>query len=401
MKVFCQFSLVFLLTSITSACSIFFGDSGMFRSRGKDYLASGPIKPIAVPDDMQVTSLEELYVVPKLEVKDEFGDPMTLDDYDVPRPKPYSVDKSGVAVKIQSQLGNRWIFLNASTAQVWPQTQSFLSENGILVTHSDASKGVIETEWVRFKADLDNQSRFRIEIKKGIHPDTTEVHVRQVQLPVSEQASTEIVWPDASDNPEREKYIVDQLANSLAANVDNKAASLMGQNVGGEERVTFASVGNEPRLNIRMPWNRAYASLAASLKSETFQFWDQDGDKKVFYLNYQSKEAESKSWISKLAFWSDDEDDEIVENQSKAPYSLEQVLHHLDDSPQVKEIFEGIEGVDYGQALSGAAGFLVLVETTVVDGEEVQGVIVRDYRGQKVPAKLSKDMLRLVRSNLI
>lgn len=402
MSLFLRLFLVTSLLSLTSACSIFFGDSGVFRSRGKDYLHSGPIKPIEVPEGISVTSLEELYVVPSVEVRDEFGDRVELGEYEVPRPKPITTDRSGVAVKIQSQLGRRWIFLNASTAQVWPQTQSFLSEYDVDVSRSDASKGIIETGWIQFKVDLTMQSRFRIEIAKGIHPDTTEVHVRQVQLPLGATLPEDFSWPESSDDPEREKFIVDQLANALAANVDNKAASLMGQNVGGKDRVDYASVNNEPQLKIRLPWERAYASISASVKNDaSFSFWDQDGDRQLLYVGYKPQAHEKKSWFSKLAFWSsDDEADAEAEAKEKAGVSLEQLVSSLEDKPEVRRVFENMAGVGFGQD-PGGKGYLLVVQTTMEDGEEVQGVIVRDYRGQKIPARLSKDMLRLLRSNLI
>lgn len=395
-----SFSVLGLLL-LTTSCSTFFGDSGVFRSRGKDYLQSGPIKPVAVPGDMQVTSLEELYYVPPVVVEDEFGDRLELGDYEVPRPRPFTTDKSGIAVKIQSQLERRWIFLNASTSQVWPQTQSFLSSNGFDVEHSDANRGIIETGWMQFKNDPTTKSRFRIEIEKGIHPETTEVHVRQVELPMSEEPAADFVWPEVSTNAEREKFVVDNLAQALAANVDNKAASLMGQNVGGRDRIQYGSYKNEPQLQIRLPWQRAYASLAASVKSDNFDYWDQDGDRRLFYLDYRPDAGEKKKgFFRKLAFWSSDDEGE-GNGKSKAPYSLEEILKQLDDKPAVRNLFGDMPGVNFGEGLPNGKGYLLVVQTSMEDGEEVQGVIVRDFRGRKLPAKESKEVLRQLRSNLI
>lgn len=390
------------LVLMTTSCSMFFGDSGVFRSRGKDYLGSGPIKPVEVPPDMQVTSLEELYYVPAVEVQDEFGDRLELGDYEVPRPRPFTTDKSGVAVKIQSQLERRWIFLNASTSQVWPQTQSFLSSNGFDVEHSDANRGVIETGWMQFKNDPTTKSRFRIEIEKGIHPETTEVRVRQVELPMAEAPVADFSWPEVSDNPEREKFVVDNLAQALAANVDNKAASLMGQNVGGRDRIQYDSVRNEPQLKIRLPWQRAYASIAASVKSETFELWEQDGDRQLFYLDYDpdAGEKKEKGFFSKLAFWRSDDADQ-AKSAAKAPYKLDEVLKQLEDKPSVRRVFGDMPGVNFGEDLPNGKGYLLVVQSSMENGEEVQGIIVRDFRGRMLPPTLSKELLRQLRSNLI
>lgn len=401
MSLFVRFFVIANLAITTAGCSMFFGDSGVFRSRGKDYLSSGPIKPVEVPAEMEVTSLEELYFVPRVEVEDEFGDRLELGDYDVPRPRPFTTDKSGIAVKIQSQLGRRWIFLNASTSQVWPQTQSFLSNSGFDVVHSDANRGIIETGWMQFKNDPTTKSRFRVKIEKGIHPETTEVHVRQIQLPMTEELPADFRWPEASDDQEREKFVVDNLAQSLAGNVDNKAASLMGQNVGGKDRVEYASFKNEPLLKIRLPWERAYASLAASVKTGAFNVWEQDGDRKLIYLDYHpNAEENKKGFFRKLAFWSSD-DEEEKDPAAKAPSAIADLLTNLEDKPSVRRVFGDMPGVGFAESSPQGQGYLLVVQTSMEDGEEVQGIIVRDSRGRKLPPALSKEMLRQIRSNLI
>src|SRR5690606_31917030 len=147
------------------------------------------------------------------------------------------------------------------------------------------------------------------------------------------------------------------LANALAANVDNKAASLMGQNVGGKDRVDYASVNNEPQLVIRLPWQRAYASVSASVKNEasSFSYWDQDGDRQLLYVGYQAQAQKKKGWFRKLAFWRSDDDAE-AEAKEQAGLSLDEVLASLEDKPEVRSVFGNMAGVGFGQNPAGGKG---------------------------------------------
>ncbi len=382
------------LCVVMGGCSTFWGDEGLFRNREKDYQYAGTIKRIDLPDGMRSAPLEPLLVVPAVDVTDEFGDPLSLIAYEVPRPKPIDGEKGDVGVKIQKLGDERWIFLNASTAQVWPQTRSFLSEYEIDVVRSIPEEGLIETDWIMFKNDNETKSRYRITIEKGIHAETSEVHVTHFQLPVAEKPPADFTWPEQSSSPERESWMMDDLAASLAASVDNSAASLMGQNVGNEEKAQFGSEGSEPALKLRLPFVRGWASLLHSSNQGGFVRWDENSDQQVMYVgvDYEAIREDDESILEWLAFWRDD-----GEAHEESKYSMAEVLAHLENSPEVVKRFDKMPGVAYGEPLKDTQGYLLVVSR---EGKYLS-VVIRDYRGRKVPEAQAKKMLRIIRRNLI
>lgn len=389
-KCFPFFSIFFLSVCgvLLSACGTLYGDEGVFRGKSKDYLETAAVKPIEVPEGMTTRSLEPIYGIPDVRPKDEFGDYVSLKEYEVPRPDAINTEKGNVGVKLQKLGDRKWIFLNASTSQVWPRTQNFLSEYGLRVARSNPNIGLIETADVIFKDSPELKSRFRIFIEKGVHPETTEVHIVQVEFPLNDTVAEDYSWPESSQNVERERILLDELANVLAQNVSNNAASLLGQNVGGELKVEFLKNESEPTMRLRLFEERAKATVAHALGREGFYLWEESTNGQLYYVAYNAKyDGDPGMWDRLLGRTID----------KKPRYTMEKVLQHLAPQEEVKQKFSSIDGVDYGKALPKAKGLLVLIDPA----EKGVDVLVRDARGRKLPPQEAKNLLRIIRKNLI
>ncbi len=382
--------IVVLCTFAFAGCSSLFGEGGLFRGKGKDYLRTGTIEVIDVPADMNSRPLENLFVVPDIDPKDEFGDEISLAGYEVPRPEAINVEKGEVGVKIQKLGDNKWIFLNASTSLVWPRTQNFLSQYGFRVANSDPASGIIETDDVVFKDDTERKSRFRIAIEKGIHADTSEIHLTQVEYAINETVPENIQWPKVSTNTARADAILNELAAVLARNIGNNAASLLGQNVGGVAKVEFVRDASEPTMRLRLFEERAKASLAHALEKEGFVLWQEAPKHGIFYAGFAPDEEDG--FFAKLF------GDDVPETPE---YDLTKVLQHLSASADAKRAFAHVPSVQHGPALKDALGLLIVIQPAAQSENQVMDVIVRDIRGEKLPPEYAKQILRLLRKNLI
>lgn len=389
-------SSVALLSTLTflSGCSSLWGDQGTFRARDKDYIRAGAVEPITLPEGVESAPLDPLHIIPEVNAKDEFGDTVDLTEYKVPRPEPLANEDDVVGVKIQKLSGNRWIFLNASTAQVWPQTQSFLSEYSVLPLKSAPEQGLIESDWVNFRDDPSTKSRYKILIEKGIHPDTTEIHVRHVQFPVEASVALDdsFQWPEQSSSPEREAWLLDELAMVLAESVDNSAASLMGQNVGGKTKAQYERVAGEPVVSLRLPYARAWASVSHATSADGFAEYETNSEAGLIYVGFPYFADDKPGFWGSLAFWGDDK-----RAPAESPYSLSDVLAHLSDSRDARAALASVSGAQFGKSLEGAQGYLVLLEQK---GDHVI-VRVRDHRGRRLAAEEAKNILRVLRNRLI
>lgn len=387
-KPFIYVSLIISSLAI-SGCGVFFGEEGVFRGRSSDYLGTGAIKDVSLPEGMTAKETEPAYYIPKVHSLDEFGDEVVLYEYEIPLPEAIASDKDTIGVKIQKLAGERWIFLDAPTSRVWPRAQAFLSEYGISTEKNNAKSGEVITDWLKFKDETDIYSKFKVRIEKGIHPGTTEISVRQVQAETGSEAHTVSEWPNKSQNPEREKWFIDELAAALAEGINDNTASLMGQNVGGEVKVGYGLLNDDPILKLRLPKVRARATVAHALNKEGFLLWEDDVNTGLYYTGYVAPE-ENDRWYSWFVL------DKKVDETPR--YPLEKVLAHLENSADVQSTFAHIAGsVGYGKSLKKAKGYLVVTH----ERDGLVFVVVRDHRGERLPKDTAKGMLRVIRRNLI
>lgn len=360
----------------------------IFRDRSEDYQRAGSIESIAVPEQLNAAPMEALYPIPSVQRADDAFYDITTDGFVIPRPEPMSAEREAAKVKIQKVGSRRWVLAEAPTSQVWPLAQSYLSSIGIDVASSNPASGLIETDWVTFKAQPDLRSRFRVRIEKGVGPDSTEIHVLQRQAATGANPATE--WPQTSDSSEREAWLLDGLANSVAGNINNNAASLLGQSVGGNVKAELFMDGEEPSLRLLLDRDRAWATLAHALTKEGFKVWEENSAEDLFYVQYQD-EQKPRGWLRRLLT------PEPKSATQNAPYSLAKVLAHLASTEKVRKHFAEVQGASFAAPLDDIAGYLVLMQPQ--DNSYV--VTIRAATGARLDLALNKKLLSVMRRNLI
>ena len=370
------FCLLLLAVSLT-AC--------IYTDRSDNYQKASSIKPLEVPGNESLVA-EPLYPIPEIRVRyDAFYD-VVEDGFEVPRPEPLSAEREATKVRIQ-KVGNRqWILLEAPASQVWPLAQSFLSRSGLEVKKSVPSTGLIETHWLSFKSDSESKSQFRIRIEKGVRPETTEIHILHHQAAMNETPSD---WPESSSSNERESWLLQEMANTLAVDIENKAASLLGQSVGGEVKAELLLEGGEPTIRLLLDQERAKATVKYALTKENFLLWGEKSEHGVYYAQFLD-ENEQRNWFVR-AFKG-----KTKYQVKKAPMDLASILSGLNDSASVKQTFAGIPGVAFGNSNPDVGFFILLTKR-----ERDVLVKVRDSRGLSPEPKVQKRLLSVLRRNLI
>lgn len=358
---------------------------GFFNDHSRDYQRAASIKPIVLPEGVKSQTLEPLYPIPKIaEQEINLAD---LGNGSAPRPDPLSKNLEEAKVKIQKVGEDRWILAEAPSGQIWPLTQSFLAEFGIGLAKTQASIGLVETNWIEFKDDATQKHRFRIRIEQGVHPDTTEVHILEQQVGKS-SATVDVPWPNESTNPARETWLVDSLANSLALGISNRAASLLGQTVGGEVKSGLKFHKGEPAMVMRLSLERAKASLSRALSNEGFVKWGQSDDGLLYLEGYVDQDS-PPGWFART----------LLRRKSTAnanpPVPWHLAAQHLDEVYSAD--FSGLSGVAFGPANKKAKGYWVRL---LPQGDE-QIVLIRDIRGAPLEPLAAKALLSVLRRNLM
>ncbi|WP_460236416.1 outer membrane protein assembly factor BamC [Aurantivibrio plasticivorans] len=366
-----------------SGCGVLFGDDGLFPDKSDDYLDAESIPPMKLPEDADQERFTQLYEVPALNNADwEYPD-----SFRVPRPQPLSANVFSEKVKIQSLSNKRWIAINTPPAELWPRVRSFLANNNLQVSRTNPEVGLIETSWLSFKDDPDHRDRYQIRVEQGVQPESSEIHVLHIQLPRADELPADILWPDVSSSPEREAWLVDELAATLASEVNSASASLLAQTIGGDEKVFFDTKNKEPILRLELVPERAWATLTYAVKQEGLRLIELDRKSNIVYVTYTSPD-ESEGFFSG---WFSDEEDEVE-------YSLTEIIEHLNiqDTPQNRALFPPAAFAD-AKSLADLPGYLLLV----VEHSDSIEVYVRNAYGRPLVARDARELLGIIKRNLI
>ena len=373
-----------------SGCGIF-GQDGYFRDRGDDYQLADSLPPLQMPEGVSAKHQEELYEVPQISGEVDRG------EFVVPRPQALSVNVGLDRVKIQKLGNRRWVLVNQPPDEVWPQLHYFLRTTGLQLAMSDAGAGTMETTWLTFGENPETKDKYRLQVESGVQPDTTEIHVRHLAVPMATPADGAVNWPAQSSSPEREGWMIDEMSNALAAESTGAAASLVAQAIGGGKVKVqvMEPAGKEPYIALDLAMNRAWATVSHALNTGAYRLHKEDSDIGIFYVTYDSERElgdDEEGWFSG---WGSGSEDKLA--KSADAYSLQQVLANIDmTSTAEPALFANLQGLG-GAPNTNIPGYLVVLRGV----DSAIEVRVRSTRGLPLSRAKASELLMAIRQNLI
>jgi len=156
----------------------------------------------------------------------------------------------GVRLKRSGQ--QRWLEVDESPPNIWPQMREFIFGLGLTVARENKATGVIETDWAENRAgsssggwfsklfsifrDTSLRDKYRIRVEEGVKKGTTEIYLTHQGLEevISSGAGADIVqtmWQRRPSDPELEAEMLRLLMIHLGVE-DAKARSLLTEGVG-------------------------------------------------------------------------------------------------------------------------------------------------------------------------
>lgn len=371
-----------------SGCGMFFGDEGAFRNREGDYLKADNIPPLVLPAGKHSEAMGELYPIPPITATD-FGYDPDSNDNEIPRPMPLSANLEQENVKIQRVGGESWILLNASAGEVWPRIRNFLNVNNLAVSRADIGRGIIETSWLQFKTDLSTYDRYRLQIDQGVQPETTEVHITHMSVPKVEKPAADMGWPRKSMNAEREKWLLDELAATLATETAEGGTSLLAQSIGGSVKASLTMLRGEPAMLVKLDRVRAFATLAYAAKQDGFSTFEADADAALYYVHFRDPEDAKPGFFKRLFRIG------LTPKEPTSPYSLAQIKTNMLTGEEFEEAPRSERKKE--KILPHAPGYLI-----VITGKNNDFVVrVRDPYGKRLSTSEARHLITVLRKNLI
>ena len=340
------FMRIFLFTSrlllpvlalqLLTACSFM---DRVFPDKSKDYKKAEPTQPLEVPPDMTTTPTTDALVVP--------SGSTTLSGYTSARETlaggggASPVLPSQESLRFERERDRAWLVVQGEPAAVWSEAREFWLENGFFIMQEDPAVGVLETDWVENTVSIPEdpirrlisrvtpniyssayRDRYRMRLERGEAPGTTEVFishqgVEEIVKDPDDEAST--IWGPRPSDPGLESIMLKRMMIFLGVQ-PQQAEQLVAEEKPAEDRAELIQKDSgQAVLLLREDYSKAWRNVGIVLDRVDFAVEDRDRLQGLYYVRYNDplKGQEDKGLLSKLAFWSSDDDREVQHFQIK------------------------------------------------------------------------------------
>ncbi|MBB1089673.1 outer membrane protein assembly factor BamC [Rhodopseudomonas palustris] len=247
----------------------------------------------------------------------------------------------------------RWLVIQASPQRVWPQLITFWRQQGILLLEQSPTTGIIKTDWIENRADIQKdmvtnlfrkvvdgmyssgtRDQYRVRLDTGNTPETSEIflthHGMQERLVNNALGQdTNSIWEPSASDPDKEVAMMRRLMLHLGVN-DQRARQLLTAAPGNEaaaasELTTAPSSRSKAQLTVTneraellmpQPFADAWRRVGLALDRTGFAVADRDRSKGIFFVRYDDPNREpmaNTGLTSRLAFWKETNKDRKVE----------------------------------------------------------------------------------------
>ncbi|MBQ13067.1 MAG: outer membrane protein assembly factor BamC [Gammaproteobacteria bacterium] len=304
--------ITIFLVAFLSGCNYLTGDDGMFRDRGGDYLEAAVIPDMAIPNELDSFTLDQLYVIPEQLA-------IVVEEFDgTPRPRPLAA-RMQEGVRIQSFAERSWIVIDATPSQVWPLVRDYWTELQINLDYENPIEGTLETAWLEVDNETAIRNKYRLTIEPGLHSGYSEIYVLHLALSRQEEIPASIDWPEASNSADQEDRVMTSMSQYLADRNDiyqASSSSLLAGSIAAASKANFIEDDQGKRiLELRMGYDRAWALVGTALETAEIAILDINREESVFSVQYSgvNEEDDGPGFIRRVfSFGLGSSDEEVV-----------------------------------------------------------------------------------------
>ena len=333
-------TLVILIASTLTACSMMPDVSSVLPDRKVDYKKEKQAgADLEIPPDLTSSSIDDTRMVPDITPSGT----ATYSDYVGERK--LTAPTNGVAgsgavlpqienISVKRDGDQRWLVVRAPVDDVWYKVISFWHENGILLLEQDPSVGVMRTNWIENRADIKSdfvtdfvrkafdgaysaatRDQYRVRLEEGEEAGVTEIYL-------THRGMEETFIKGTADEDENATWAIRPTDHGLEAEMmrkmmiffgvsDMRASKDLAKSDTRKRRSQLLQGRGQSELKIAEEFPRAWRITGMALDRGGFAVEDRDRGKGIYYVRYNDPmqgAEEEKGILSKLAFWSDDDD---------------------------------------------------------------------------------------------
>jgi outer membrane protein assembly factor BamC len=315
--------LVTIVVANLGACSYF----KIFRDKGNDYLKAENTAPTVIPDELDTPPFQDLMAIP--EVVDSRG--ISGKELELTLPAPLSSTYGVDRIVIRKLGDNHWIFLDATSATVWPKLRDFWVTNNMDIDSEDPRNGWIETKWLlsrdgnadeiytslisgkaRFDSRSAIESKFRMQIDPGVRQGSSEVRIQYLQVAVDDENKHDLSWDsDAVNRPEIiavEEKVLTQLAQYIGETLNQRSTvSMLASTMGKTQRAVLTPDKVRPVLTYYLDYDRTWSTVENAIRNAGITIEEEDHAGAMLEVVYQDSSQKDAGFISRIFSGDDDE----------------------------------------------------------------------------------------------
>jgi outer membrane protein assembly factor BamC len=241
-------------------------------------------------------------------------------------------------MRVERDGNQQWLIVQGAPEQVWTKVKEFWIQEGFLIRMEDPRVGVIETGWSENRADIPQgpirnilgkvidsvyssatRDQYRVRLERGVEPGTTEIYLTQrgVEEVVTGGATdANTVWQPRPTDPELEAEMLKRLMVYLGVE-EQKAQVMLARQDGKQVRAQLVTDTAGSMLVINEDFSRAWRRTGVALDRVGFAVEDRNRTDGTYFVRYNDPlgDQNKEGVLSKLAFWSSDDDKDAAQYQ--------------------------------------------------------------------------------------
>ncbi|CAM3567994.1 outer membrane protein assembly factor BamC [Parendozoicomonas haliclonae] len=318
-----------------NGCGTLFGQQGYFRDKSGDYVDEKVAPDLVIPGNLKAVKPVDYMSIPEVTASAD----VSRDD-EVPRADRRIVHDDGSAYQIVTDGNKRVMLAQRGPAEVWTHILRFWEANNISVVAKDPSSGVMETDWVQIGdasqpglmrrmvgrvIDLENSEnsieKFRLSVRQGILPETSEVILEHARRPVGADVTTPVDWnSENTASGSLQNGLMNEMLVYLVQNRDEQSVSLQARNLDVGDQTSLVRDGNgNPVLKIDQGFARSWQAVEVALNKAGVRVLDRNRSAGLIFIslsegNSEARDGEESGWFGGL-FGGDDEKPVAAESE--------------------------------------------------------------------------------------
>ena len=324
-----QYCASFLILSISASGLV--ACKSITSSDTVDYKTAGAVRGpnLSFPPDLITAQADRRYIVQ--------DGTATMSEYNAAVKKSVQTRKNVMTgipgMRIARDGERRWLVVEKSAPELYPQIKDFWQENGFLLVIDSPSTGIMETDWAENRAkiaqdfirsviggaldslyDTGERDKYKTRLEVG-KPGETEIYITQrgaIEKCVTDSTTTacnSTIWTARPSDPELEAVFLARLMERLGMTQEQAKAQVAVPLDRKTPKAKLVQEGvNTAHIELASGFDRAWRDTGLALDRSNFTVEDRNRANGIYYVRYVNPKdlGDTKGFFTNLFSSKDD-----------------------------------------------------------------------------------------------